>query len=369
MSLQNASYNLVGDGTTLAPGAYKTHTGNDDLEWEETKQWNIGLDAAFLNNRLAVTLDYFDKKTTGMLVERPYIGVIGEGGYMWYNGASMSNKGFEGTFTWRDQVKDFSYDITFNVAYYKNKVTDLPEDIYYTYGGGDGVSQSLVGQPFGSWMGYKTDGLFRTQAEVDEYMQKYDVQIGAPGVGRIRYVDVDGNGIINTSDQTWLGSDQPRVTAGLNLGASWKGFDLSMFFNGMIRDAWNNSKTYTDLFQLWTGNHSTRLLEARDAWNAYEQTGVYDSKYPALVAVDNNNEARSSEFFIEDGSYIKLKTLTLGYTFPKKVTEKMKIDNVRVYFQAQNLFTLTHYTGADPEGLGYTYPQPRTYTFGLSVGF
>lgn len=369
MSLQNAGYNLVGDGTTLAPGAYKTHTGNNNLEWEETEQWNVGIDAAFLNNRLAVTLDYFSKNTTGMLVERPYIGVIGEGGYMWYNGASMTNKGFEGTFTWRDHVKDFNYDITLNLAYYKNKVTDLPEDIYYTYGGGDGVSQSLVGQPFGSWMGYKTDGIFRTQAEVDEYMQKYDVQIGAPGVGRIRYVDVDGNGIINTSDQTWLGSDQPRVSAGLNLGASWKGIDLSLFFNGMIRDAWNNSKTYTDLFQLWTGNHSTRLLEARDAWTVYEQTGVYNSKYPALVAVDNNNESRSSEFFIEDGSYIKLKTLTLGYTLPKKVTDKMKIDNVRVYFQAQNLFTLTHYTGADPEGLGYTYPQPRTYTFGLSVGF
>lgn len=369
MSLQNASYNLVGDGATLAPGAYKTHSANNNLKWEETEQWNVGIDAAFLNNRLAVTLDYFSKNTTGMLVERPYIGVIGEGGYMWYNGASMTNKGFEGTFTWRDQVKDFSYDITVNLAYYKNKVTDLPEDIYYTYGGGDGVSQSLVGQPFGSWMGYKTDGLFRTQAEVDEYMQKYDVQIGAPGVGRIRYVDVDNNGIINTSDQTWLGSDQPRVSAGLNLGASWKGIDFSMFFNGMIRDAWNNSKYYTDLFQLWTGNHSTRLLEARDAWTAYEQTGVYDSKYPALVAVDNNNESRSSEFFIEDGSYIKLKTLTLGYTLPKKVVDKMKIDNVRVYFQAQNLFTLTNYTGADPEGLGYTYPQPRTYTFGLSVGF
>ena len=369
VSLQDASYNLVGDGSTLASGAYKTHSANNNLKWEQTEQWNVGIDAAFLNNRLAVTLDYFSKNTTGMLVERPYIGVIGEGGYMWYNGASMTNKGFEGTFTWRDHVKDFNYDITLNLAYYKNKVTDLPEDIYYTYGGGDGVSQSLVGQPFGSWMGYKTDGLFRTQAEVDEYMQKYDVQIGAPGVGRIRYVDVDGNGIINTSDQTWLGSDQPRVSAGLNLGASWKGIDFSMFFNGMIRDAWNNSKYYTDLFQLWTGNHSTRLLEARDAWTAYEQTGVYDSKYPALVAVDNNNESRSSEFFIEDGSYIKLKTLTLGYTLPKKVVDKMKIDNVRVYFQAQNLFTLTNYTGADPEGLGYTYPQPRTYTFGLSVGF
>ena len=106
-----------------------------------------------------------------------------------------------------------------------------------------------------------------------------------------------------------------------------------------------------------------------DACKVYEQTGVYNSEIPALTTVDNNNESRVSEFFIEDGSFVKLKTLTLGYTFPEKVTKKLSLNNVRVYFQAQNLFTLTNYTGADPEGLGYTYPQPTTYTFGLSVGF
>lgn len=369
MSLQNSSYNISGDGVTLAPGVYKTHSANNDLRWEQTEQWNIGIDAAFLNNRLSLSLDYFNKNTTDMLVERPYIGVIGEGGYYWYNGVSMKNNGFEGTFTWRDHVKDFNYDISVNLSYYQNEVTDLPEDIYYTYGGGNGTDKSLVGQPYGSWMGYKTDGIFHTQAEVDAYNQQYDVQLGKPGVGRIRYVDVNGDGVINTSDQTWLGSDQPKLIAGLNLGASWKGFDLSLFFNGMIRDAYNNSKFYTDLFQLWTGNHSTRLLDAMNAWEAYKQTGVYDCEVPSLTTVDNNNESRVSEFFIEDGSFIKLKTLTLGYTFPEKVTKKLHLNNARVYFQAQNLFTLTHYTGADPEGLGYTYPQPTTYTFGLSVGF
>lgn len=369
MSLQNSSYNITGDGSILAPGVYKTHSANNDLRWEQTEQWNIGIDAAFLNNHLAVGLDYFSKNTTDMLVERPYIGVIGEGGYYWYNGVSMKNNGFEGTFTWRDHIKDFNYDISLNLSYYKNEVTNLPEDIYYTYGGGNGLDQTLVGQPYGSWMGYKTNGIFHTQAEVDAYNQQYDVQLGKPGVGRIRYEDVNGDGIINTSDQTWLGSDQPKIIAGLNLGASWKGFDLSLFFNGMIRDAYNNSKFYTDLFQLWTGNHSTRLLDAMDAWKVYEQTGVYNSEIPALTTVDNNNESRVSEFFIEDGSFVKLKTLTLGYTFPEKVTKKLSLNNVRVYFQAQNLFTLTNYTGADPEGLGYTYPQPTTYTFGLSVGF
>ena len=281
----------------------------------------------------------------------------------------MNNKGVEATLSWRDEVNDFSYDVSLNMSYYKNEITDLPEDIYYTYGGGNGVDLTIVGQPFGSWMGYKTDGLFRTKKEVYDYMTTYDVRIGDPDVGRIKYVDVNGDKIIDTSDQTWLGSDQPKVIAGLNIGASWKGFDFSMFFNGMVRDAYNNSKFYTDLFQLWSGNHSTRLLEAMDAWKEYEATGVYNCDIPALTASDTNNEGRLSEYFIEDGSYIKMKNLTLGYTFPKKITDKIKLSNFRVYFQAQNLFTITKYTGADPENLGYAYPQPRSYTLGLSVGF
>ena len=369
VSLKDASYNLNGDGKFLTPGAYKTATGNSDLKWEQTEQWNIGLDASFINNKLGLTLDYFNKNTSDMLIQRPYIAIIGEGGYYWYNGISMNNKGVEATLSWRDEVNDFSYDVSLNMSYYKNEITDLPEDIYYTYGGGNGVDLTIVGQPFGSWMGYKTDGLFRTKKEVYDYMTTYDVRIGDPDVGRIKYVDVNGDKIIDTSDQTWLGSDQPKVIAGLNIGASWKGFDLSMFFNGMVRDAYNNSKFYTDLFQLWSGNHSTRLLEAMDAWKEYEATGVYNCDIPALTASDTNNEGRLSEYFIEDGSYIKMKNLTFGYTFPKKITDKIKLNNFRVYFQAQNLFTITKYTGADPENLGYAYPQPRTYTFGLSVGF
>lgn len=369
MSLNNASYNLSGDGVTLAPGAYKTASANNDLRWEQTEQWNFGIDATFLHGRLGFTFDWFKKMTTDMLISRPYIGVIGEGGAYWYNGISMNNNGIEATLTWNDHVNDFNYDIAFNISYYKNKITDLPEDIYWTYGGGNGVDQTIVGQPFGSWMGYKTNGLFRTQAEVDEYNAKYDVRLGQPGVGRIRYEDVNGDNVIDTSDMTWLGSDQPKVIAGLNLGASYKGFDLSLFFNGMVRDAYNNSKTYMNFFQLWTGNHSTRLLEAMNAWTAYEQTGVYNSNIPALTVVDNNNESRLSEYYIENGSYIKLKTLTLGYTFPTEMMKKIRVNNLRLYFQAQNLFTITGYTGADPEGLGFTYPQPRTFTFGLSVGF
>lgn len=369
ISLKEASYNMNGDGTTLAPGVYKVRSNNPNLKWESTEQINVGVDASFLNGRLNGSLDYFYKKTQDMLVEKPYIAVIGEGGYCWYNGGTMTNKGFEVAMNWQDDIKDFHYSVGLNLSYYKNEVTDLMKDIYYTYGGGNGIDKTLVGQPYGSWMGFKTNGIFRTQQEVDEYKQQYNVQFGNPGVGRIKYVDANGDGAINTNDRVWLGSDNPKVIAGLNLGASWKGFDLNMFFNGMIRDAYNNSKYYTDLFQLWTGNHSTRLLEAMNAYQQFEKTGIYSSNIPALTTLNNNNEQEVSEFYIEDGSYIKLKSLTLGYTLPKRVLDKLKLRNARVYLQAQNLFTITGYTGADPEGLGYPYPLPRTYSLGLSFGF
>ena len=368
VSLDNASYNMTGDNSTLASGAYKSYTGNANLKWEQTQQINLGFDATLLSQRLTITFDWFHKRTTDMLYQPPYAGVMGEGGYTWANCISMNNNGAEFVLGWRDKFSNgLRYDISFNGSFYKNKVTDLPESIYYTFGGGT-PDHSLVGQPLGSWMGYKTDGVFRTQQDVDDYKAKYQVEIGAPGVGRIKYLDVNNDGKITTADQTWLGSDQPKFIGGLNLSASWKGFDLSLFFNGIVRDAWNNSKFYTDFFQLWNGNHSTRLLKAMNAWTNYESTGVYNCDIPALTVVDSNNENRGSDFYIEDGSFIKLKTLTLGYTLPSTLMKKWHLSTARVYFQAQNLFTITSYTGADPEGLGYVYPLPRTFTFGLSVG-
>ncbi len=341
-SLDRGSYNMSGDGTTLSPGAYRIRTTNPDLKWEKTYQTNVGVDAGFLNNALSVSLDYFYKETKDMLVEKPYIATIGE--------------------------SDFSYDLGFNFTYSKNKVTDLLEDIYYTYGGGY-TGHTLVGQSLGSWMGFKTDGVFKTQAEVDEYRQKYQVEFGSPAVGRIRYVDVDGDGKINYNDRTWLGCDLPKAQFGFTVGAQWKGFDLNMFFSAIIRDAFNNSKYYTDLFQCWNGNHGTRLLEAAQAYDRFLQTGVYDSETPAPTTDNSNNEHEVSEFHIENGSFLRLKTLTLGYTIPKALQEKAKIQNARIYLQAQNLFTITGYSGADPEGLGYPYALPRQFTMGFQLGF
>ncbi len=369
MSLDRGSYNMSGDGVTLSPGAYRIRTTNPDLKWERTYQTNVGIDGALLANRLSFSLDYFYKHTTDMLVEKPYIATIGEGGYCWYNGGEMTNEGFEAQIDWRATAgKDFNYSVGLNVTVSKNRVTDLLDDIYYNYGGGY-AGHSLVGQALGSWMGFKTDGVFHTQAEVDEYCSKYQVEFGHPAVGRVKYVDVDGDGKINYNDRTWLGCDLPKAQFGLNLGANWKGFDLSMFFSAIIRDAFNNSKYYTDLFQCWNGNHGVALLEAAEAYDRYLETGYYDCETPAPTTDNNNNEHEVSQFHIEDGSFLRLKTLTLGYSLPASVREKLRLSSARVYFQAQNLFTITKYSGADPEGLGYPYALPRSYTLGIQFGF
>ena len=369
MDLDRAAYAL-GGGNTLSPGALRSRSTNPDLTWEKTRQVNAGFDASLLSNRLTFSFDYFYKKTDDMLVEKPYIATIGEGGYCWYNGGSMENKGVEISAEWRQSLnKDFSYTVGVNATVMKNKVTDLMDDIYYTWGGGNGRDLSIVGQSLGSWMGYKTDGVFRTQAEVDAYKEKYKISFGSPAVGRVRYVDANGDGEISDRDRTWLGCDLPKAQFGINLGANWKGFDLSMFFNSIIRDAWNNSKFYTDFFPLWTGNHGTQLLDAAQAYDNYLTSGYYASNVPAPSVDNSNSENESSEYYIEDGSFLRLKTLTLGYTLPEKVRAKLRLSNARVYFQAQNVFTVTSYSGADPEGLGYPYALPRQFTFGIQFGF
>ncbi len=369
MDLDRAAY-AIGGGNSLMAGALRSRSTNPDLTWEKTYQTNVGFDASLLNNRLSLSFDYFHKRTDDMLVEKPYIATIGEGGYCWYNGGSMVNKGFEISAEWRQSLnKDFSYSVGLNVTAMKNEVTDLMKDIYYTWGGGNGIDKSIVGHALGSWLGYKTDGVFRTQEEVDAYMARYNVSFGSPAVGRVRYVDANGDGEINDRDRTWLGTDLPKAQFGLSFGANWKQFDLSLFFSSIIRDAWNNSKYYTDFFPLWTGNHGTQLLGAAKAYDRYLQTGYYDSSVPAPSIDNNNKENEGSDYYIEDGSFLRLKTLSLGYTLPKNIQNKLKMQNARVYFQAQNLLTLTSYSGADPEGLGYPYALPRQYTFGIQFGF
>lgn len=359
-NLRAAGYDLAGiNQGTIYNGIIKQRSGNPDIKWEVTTQTNFGIDLAMFKNRLNVTLDYYMKNTDDMLIDRPYIAVIGEGGYYSYNGASLKNNGIEGTLSWRDGAgKDFSYEVTLTGTAFKNQITDLPEDIYYNWGGGNGIDQSIVGQPMGSWMGYKTNGLYRTEDDLNDGINQ-----PGEGIGRIRYVDLNDDKVIDNKDRTWLGTDLPKFMGGVNISLNYKAFDFSMFMNGIVRDAFNNSKFYTDFFQLWTGNHGSKLL------NAFDPVNNPNSDIPALTAVNLNDEGRTSEYFIEDGSYLKLKNLQIGFTVPEKITGKIGASNIRMYLQGQDLLTITKYSGADPEGLGYPYPLPRTFTFGFNIGF
>lgn len=372
IDIWNGSYNLNGDGKTLSMGAVRSQSGNSLLRWEQTEQFNIGFDAGFLDDRLTMSFDYYDKNTSDMLYQLPVPAVNGEGGSSYQNCASMNNKGLEGILTWRNTVGEFSYEIGANITWQKNAITYLPEDLYYTYGLGNmAAGITNVGLPYGGRIGYITDGVFRTDAEVDEYLNAYDVQFGVPGVGRIKYTDVNGDGKITTSDQAYIGSDLPVFQGGLNFSASYKNFDISMFFNGMVRKAYNTSKLYTDFFPLGEGlgNHSTRLLDAMQGYYDYLATGTYTSNYAALTTLNVNNENLSSDWYVEDGSFLKLKNLVIGYTIPENVLKTLRLRSARVYLQAQNVFTLTNYSGPDPEALGYPYPFARSYVFGINFGF
>jgi hypothetical protein len=307
-----------------------------------------------------------------MLYQLPVAAVNGEGGTSYQNCASMNNKGLEGILTWRNTAGDFSYEVSTNLAWQKNAITYLPDEIYYTYGLGNmAAGITNVGLPYGGRIGYITDGVFRTQSEVDEYNAMYDVQFGAPGVGRIKYTDVNGDKKITTSDQAYIGSDLPVIQGGLNFSASYKNFDISTFFNGMVRKAYNTSKLYTDFFPLGEGlgNHSTRLLDAMKGYYDYVSTGTYTSNYAALSTLNVNNEDLSSDWYVDNGSFFKLKNLIIGYSIPENVLKTLKFRSARVYLQAQNVFTLTKYTGPDPEALGYPYPFARNYTIGINLGF
>lgn len=364
-SLNGTSYDLSGSGGSSLPSGYKKiQQGNPDLKWETTTQTNIGLDFGFFNQKLYGTAEYYIKQTKDILVQPPYLGVIGEGGYCWYNGASMENKGFEVSLGYRDQT-DFglAYDIAGNISGYRNKVTALPEDVENAYGG-NGKGDNILGHPINSFYGYIADGIFRSEEEVREHA----TQNGGEGVGRIKYRDLDNNGRIDEDDRTWIGSPHPDFMYGLNVNVSYRNFDLSIFFYGVQGIDVNTYavKSETDFWSIndVRSNKGTRLL---DAWSPTNP----DSDIPAITALNTNDEGRMSTYFVEDGSFCKLRNIQLGYSLPQRWIQKIRMEKCRFYVSGQNLFTIKakSFTGVDPENAGFGYPIPTTVTVGINIGF
>ena len=359
------SYDIAGTngGQQLPSGFKRDQLGNDDLKWETTTQTNLGLDFGFFRNALYGSFEWYYKKTKDILVFMPGIGVMGEGSSQWINAGEMKNTGVEFNVGYRGEIGKLSYDVTGNFGTYRNEVTKIPETIAAngTFGG-NGV-KSVVGHPMGAQVGYVYDGIFKSQAEIDNHA----AQNGA-GLGRIRWKDLNNDGVINEQDQDWIYSPVPDFTWGLNVYLQYKDFDFTMFWQGVQGvDVISDLKKQTDL---WSGLNITNLNKGRrllDAWSPQNP----GSNIPAVSTMDNNNEKRVSTYFVENGSYAKLRTIQLGYNFPKSICDKIHLSRLRMYLSAQNLLTIKSkkFSGVDPENANFGYPIPLNITFGLNLSF
>jgi hypothetical protein len=275
----------------------------------------------------------------------------------------MLNKGIEFNIGYRGKLGPVSYDVAANIGTYRNEVLKLPETIAArgTFGG-NGV-KSVVGHPLGAQVGYIYDGIFRNQDEVDNHA----TQQGA-GVGRIRWKDINGDGVINEKDQDWIYDPVPDFTWGLNLYLQYKNWDLTMFWQGVQGvDVISDLKRETDL---WTGVNIGNLNKGKRMLDAWSPTNP-GSNIPAASTKDDNNEKRVSSYYVENGSFAKLRNLQIGYNFPKEIYEKMYMQRLRLYVSAQNLLCIKakSFTGVDPENANFGYPIPLNVTFGLNVSF
>ena len=362
----NTGYDIQGSngGRILDSGFKRNQIGNDNIKWETTTQTNLGIDFGFLGNSIYGSFDWDNTKTTDILVNMPGVGVMGEGSNMWINAGEMLNRGTELTIGYRGKSGDLQFDLAGNIGTNRNKITKLPETIASrgTFGG-NGV-KSVVDHPMGAQVGYIFDGIFQNQEEVDNHA----VQEGA-GVGRMRFLDLNKDGFITEADQDWIYDPTPAFTYGLNVYLQYRNFDFTMFWQGVqgVDVITIDYKRQTDL---WAGvnvpnlNKGSRVL---DAWTPANS----GSTIPALTTMDTNNETRVSSYYVENGSFLKLRTIQLGYNLPDALVKKLYMQRLRLYVSAQNLFTIKSgdYTGVDPEVPTFGYPIPLNLTFGLNVSF
>ena len=374
----NTNYDINGTNNSVVPGFSLDQIGNPDVKWETTTQTNIGFDAGLFDNSLRLTFDYFIKNTDDILVQKPTLGVEGQADAPFINAGEMENKGVEVALNYYSrEYGDFSFEVAGNITIMDNEVISLSEEVEFLTGSvsnnstrGLTISRTTAGLPLAQLYGHVVEGIFQNQQEVDAHA----AQIGA-APGRLKYQDLNNDGLINDDDRRVIGNPHPDFIYGLNLMAKYKQFDISLFFQGVQGvDLYNFARYHTDFFFDPFNKHS-RIL---NAWSP-ENTG---SGIPQVSTVNSNDELRPSTYFVEDGSYLRLKNLQIGYNVPVKTSF---MESLRIYFQAQNLFTLTDYEGIDPEvslenfsspnrnlDLGVdrgVYPNSRTFLMGVNVQF
>ena len=359
----STAYDLLLQQSGIFPSGYlASQSANDDLKWETTIQYNAGLDWGMFNNRLTGSFDAYIKDVKDMLISPAYLGAMGEGGASWLNGPSLRNWGMEFMVGWRDQLAcGFRYSANLNFDFFRNHVTYLPSTTTGSYVHTTTENLVQAKKPYGSIVGYVVDGLFQNRDEV-----LASGQVNAR-VGGLKYLDLNGDGRITADDQTWIFNPVPDLSYGLNIELGYKNFDLTMFWQGVIgQDIYNNQKFQTDFWSITDAgsNKGNRLL---GAWT----TANTGSTIPALTTNNTADEGRASSYFVENGSYAKLRTLQIGYTLPESLMSKLRMTNARIYLSGQNLLTLKSksLTCSDPENGNWAYPIPTSLSFGLQLGF
>ncbi len=350
---------VLGADQQLAGGATILTLVNTDIKWETTEQLNAGVDFGFWRNKLTGNIDIFQRSTKEMLLGVTAPAAVGNRYAPTANVGTVRNRGIELTLEHRNHKGDWDYSIGGNVSFIRNMLTGL--------NGGSPVygdrTISTEGLPLYTFWGYRYEGIYKTDAEVAEHLF-------APGAsdeyhaGDARYADLNGDGRIDDNDLTDLGNPFPWLTYGLNASAFWKGFDLQVFFQGIAgNEIYNALRLRTE----GTGNEATLSTAMRDVWTTANPNGSIPNPLGGSHNKDNNSR------FVEDGSYLRLKNVQLGYTLPESLTQKAGLSRVRFYLSGSNIFTLTNYTGYDPEvggGVDYgNYPQSRTFMLGVNLNF
>ena len=352
-------------------GVKASGLANPNAKWEQSIQTDFGVDLGLLGNRITATVDYYIKDASGMLMELQVPTYAGDSAPTG-NVGTMRNHGLELDLGFRGAIADFNYGIKANASYNVNKLTKLADDSSYIITSSHKIgslTRGEVGEVFPYFWGWKTDGVFQNWDEINAYVNA-DGNLIQPNAqpGDFRWKDIDGNGVINDNDRTKLGKGIPDWTFGLTLTMDWKGFDFSMLLQGQLGAQTLNVTRRTDLYYInlpksilnrWTGEGST-------------------NQYPRFAFDSANENYRVSDYWMEDASFLRARNIQLGYTLPRSLTQLAFISRLRVYGQVENAFTLTKYTGCDPEVSGGfrevgvdrgVYPQNRTVTFGVNVTF
>ena len=347
---------------TFPSGYYKLQSANEDLKWESSSQWNFGTDFSLFGGDLYGSYDLFFKETKDMLVQPAFLGAIGFGGQTWINGPTLKNWGMEFNLGYRHTTSyGLSYDVNGNLDFFRSKVTYLPEKSKNSYEHNDFHNLAQDEKAYGSRIGYVVEGLYQSREDVLAHGQ------AGARVGGLKYADLNGDGIINERDRTWVYNPVPNFSWGLTINLGYKNFDFTMFWQGVSGvDIINDQKYQTDFWSI-TDAGSNKGARVVDAWTPINN----GSSIPALTTSNGADEGRMSSYFVENGSYAKMRTLQLGYKLPAALIKKILLSSARVYLSGDNLWTIKSgsLTCSDPESTAWNYPHTASFTFGVQVGF